>query len=69
MKPPCKDCPDRWVTAEGNCHTLCEKYRHFLAYNHGIQQQKRAEAVVHEYMILQKARNDKRRRRKKGEKK
>lgn len=25
-KCPCKGCADRWVTADGRCHTTCTRY-------------------------------------------
>lgn len=25
-KCPCKGCDERWVTADGRCHTTCERY-------------------------------------------
>lgn len=32
MKAPCKDCKDRKVTDDYNCHTHCEKYLAYQAY-------------------------------------
>lgn len=29
---PCKDCPDRKVTEDYNCHSVCEKYFEFREY-------------------------------------
>lgn len=69
MKPPCKGCPDRWVSAEGNCHTLCGRYQMFLAANRLSLAKRREESLIHEYAINNKIRNDNARRRKKGEKK
>ena len=36
MKAPCKDCKDRNVTADYNCHTHCEKYIAFKAYREAM---------------------------------
>lgn len=29
LTAPCKDCPDRNVTAEFNCHSYCESYARY----------------------------------------
>lgn len=41
MKPPCKDCLDRYV----NCHSCCKKY---LAYAAGREAERQAR--YHEYI-------------------
>lgn len=36
MKAPCKDCKDRKVTSDYNCHTHCEKYLAYQAYRKSV---------------------------------
>lgn len=36
MKAPCKDCKDRKVTEDYNCHMDCEKYLAFKAYREAM---------------------------------
>ena len=36
MKAPCKDCKDRKVTDDYNCHMGCEKYLAFKAYREAM---------------------------------
>lgn len=36
MKAPCKDCKDRKVAEDYNCHTHCEKYLAFQAYRESV---------------------------------
>lgn len=40
MKAPCKDCPDRKVTKDYNCHTTGEKYLAFRAYREALNADK-----------------------------
>ena len=39
MKAPCKDCKDRKVTGDYNCHTHCEKYLVYQAYRESIYEE------------------------------
>ena len=36
MKAPCKDCKDRKVTADYNCHSHCDKYLAYQAYRESV---------------------------------
>lgn len=36
MKASCKDCKDRNVTDDYNCHTHCEKYLAYQAYRESV---------------------------------
>lgn len=38
VKAPCKDCKDRKVTEDYNCHMDCEKYLAFHAYRTAIRE-------------------------------
>lgn len=40
---PCKDCPDRKVTDDYNCHSVCEKYIGFQKYRNEVNEQKAKE--------------------------
>ena len=40
MKAPCKDCKDRKVTEDYNCHTHCEKYLAYRAYRESIYKER-----------------------------
>lgn len=41
-KTPCFECKDRKVTADYNCHSVCEKY---LAFNIGRREENRQAAI------------------------
>lgn len=40
---PCKDCPDREVTEDFNCHMVCEKYIEFQKYRNEVNEKKAKE--------------------------
>lgn len=52
MIAPCKDCKERKVTDDYNCHTHCEKYLAYRAYRE----------LVYEEQVKRYAREPKRRR-------
>lgn len=51
VKAPCKDCKQRKVTGDYNCHTDCEKYLAFQAYRKEV-----AESIIKKYAVETKRR-------------
>lgn len=51
VKAPCKDCKERKVTEDYNCHTYCEKYLAFQEYRKEV-----AESIIKKYAVEPKRR-------------
>lgn len=47
---PCKDCPDRRVTEDFNCHMVCEKYIKFRAKIDSGAQEREMKADLDSYV-------------------
>lgn len=48
---PCKGCEDRRVTEDYNCHSVCDKYKEYLAENLRVVRQNNKENNTDAYII------------------
>lgn len=44
---PCKDCPNRKITDDYNCHTDCKQYLEFMEENERIKKISTNNAILH----------------------